>query len=314
MRLIGWLLQSILTALNATFHPLGFPVRISTNSQKVLDAAGREWGSWQPAFSEPSIAIHVNVGGTSATRPPLPSSCADGPIFEVIADSNNRARGDTRAGEASAELTPGAVENGEWLQYHFLDALVFQLITSPHLTPIHASCVALGGRAILLAGNSLAGKSSLAYACARRGWTYVSDDSSPLLRHCASERVVLGTPHSMRLRPDAPKLFPELAVHPTKLRGNGKTVLEIPTRLLPIETAATGSVARFILLNRRMGPAHLAPADPSRVISHCAQHFYHWDPPIDAAQRAAFDTMLDGMEVLSLEYSNLDEAIDLLEK
>jgi hypothetical protein len=303
-----------LSALDATFHPLGFPVRILTNSQAVVDAALAEWSSWQPAFSEPPIAIHLNVSGASNQRPPASRFRADGPLFEVVSDSNNHARGDTRAGEATAELTPGAVENREWLQYHFLDALVFQLITSPHLTPIHASCVALNGQAILLAGNSLAGKSSLAYACARRGWTYISDDSSPLLRRCSSERIVLGSPHSLRLRPDAPRLFPELTPHPTKLRGNGKTVLEIPTRLLPIETALTARVTRFILLDRRPGPARLVRADPSRVRDHCAQHFYHWDPPIHAAQRAAFDTMLNGIEVLSLDYSSLNEAIDLLEK
>jgi hypothetical protein len=308
------LLQSILSALDATFYPLGFPVRILTNSQAVLDAADAEWSSWKPAFSEPPITIHVKVGGASTERPPASTFRADGRIFEVVSDSTNRARGDTRAGDATAELTPGAVENGPWLQYHFLDALVFQLITSPHLTPIHASSVARDGRAILLAGNSLAGKSSLAYACARRGWTYISDDSSPLLRRCASERVVLGTPHSLRLRPDAPKLFPELAPHPATLRGNGKTVLQIPTRVLSIETAPTARASRFILLDRRPGPARLSPIDPSRLREHCAQHFYHWDPPIDAEQRAAFDTMLHGMEVLSLEYSNLEDAIDLLEK
>jgi hypothetical protein len=314
LRLIGWLLQSVLTALDATFYPLGFPVRIFTNSPAVLDTAHAEWNPWQSAFSGSTIAIRVQVAGTSDQRPPASTFRADGPIFEVISDSNNRARGDTRAGQATAELTSGAVENSEWLQYHFLDALVFQLITSPHLTPLHASCVAREGRATLLAGNSQAGKSSLAYACARRGWTYISDDSSPLLRRCASERVVLGTPHSLRLRPDAPRLFPELSTHPTKLRGNGKTVLEIPTRLLPIEIAPTARAERFILLHRRAGPAKLAPVDVSRVRDHCSQHFYHWDPPIDGEQRAAFDTMLHGMEVLSLEYSDLEEAIDLLEK
>jgi hypothetical protein len=314
LRHIGWLLQSILTALDATFHPLGFPVRILTNSQEVLDAARTEWEPWRQAFSEPSITVRVNVTGTSSDRPPASTFHASGPAFEVISDAGNRARGDTHAGEAVADLTPGAVQNGAWLQYHFLDALVFQLITSPHLTPIHASAVARHGRATLLAGNSHAGKSSLAYACARRGWTYISDDSSPLLRRCVSERLVLGTPHSLRLRPDAPKLFPELAPHPTTLRGNGKTVLQIPTCLLPIETAPTASAARFVLLDRRPGPTRLAAAHKSRVVNHCAQHFYHWDPPILRAQRAAFDTMLDGMELLSLKYSNIDEAIDVLEK
>jgi hypothetical protein len=314
LRLIGWLLQSVLTALDATFYPLGFPVRILTNSQAVVDAAHAEWHMWQPAFSDPPITIRIEVAGEATERPPASTFRADGSIFEVISDSNNRASGNTRTGEAAAQLTPGAVENGEWLQYHFLDALVFQLITSPHLTPIHASCVARDGQATLLAGNSQAGKSSLAYACSRRGWTYVSDDSSPLVRRCAAERLVLGSPHQFRLRPDAPRLFSELSAFPTTVRGNGKTVLEIPTRLLPIKTAATACAARFILLDRKPGPAHLAPAGKSRIIDHCAQHFYHWDSPVAAAQRAAFDTMLDGVELLSLQYSNLDEAIDLLEQ
>jgi hypothetical protein len=232
----------------------------------------------------------------------------------VEADGRNFAIGSPRRRAASAHLTFGAVEDPAWLQYHFLDALAFQLITSAHLTPIHASCVARGGRATLLAGNSHAGKSSLAYACARRGWTYVSDDSCPLLRRCAAERLVLGTPHSLRLRPDAPKLFPELADIPTTLRGNGKHVLQIPTSSLQIDTAPTAKAARFVLLDRREGPARLSSVIGNAVRDHCAQHFYHWDPPVARAQHAAFDTMLEGMEVFSLQYSSLDEAIDLLEQ
>lgn len=316
MRLIGWLLQSVLNAFlpvfDATFYPLGFPVCIRTNSQEVLDAAQREWNLWQPTFSEPPITLYVTVNNPARERPPTPDFRTDAQALAVWADGRNFAVGS--GNYAWAYLTFGAVEDPAWLQYHFLDALAFQLITSAHLTPIHASCVARRGRATLLAGNSHAGKSSLAYACARRGWTYVSDDSCPLLRRCAAERLILGTPHSLRLRPDAPALFPELAGIPTTLRGNGKYVLQIPTSSLQIETAPTAKASRFILLDRREGPARLSPVIEKAVRDHCAQHFYHWDPPVDRAQRAAFDTMLEGMETFSLKYSNLDEAIDLLEQ
>jgi hypothetical protein len=312
------LLQSVLNALfpvfDATFYPLGFAVRIRTNFQRVLEAAQAEWNSWQPAFSEPPVAVQIQVSRTSTERPPASIFQAGHSTFKVISDAGNRAWGDTRKGEATATLTPGAVEDARWLQYHFLDAVVFHLITSLHLTPIHASCVARRGRATLLAGNSHAGKSSLAYACARRGWTYISDDSCPLVRRCAAERLVLGTPHSLRLRPDAPALFPELARFQTTLRGNGKYVLQIPTSSLQIETAPTAQASRFILLDRRDGPARLSTVIGNAVRDHCAQHFYHWDPPIARAQHAAFDTMLEGMETFSLQYSNLDEAIDLLER
>src|SRR3546814_16697066 len=47
--------------------------------------------------------------------------------------------------------------------------------------PIHASCVALDGRAILLMGNSGSGKSDLSLRLIDRGWSLVADDSVCLL-------------------------------------------------------------------------------------------------------------------------------------
>src|SRR3546814_4210439 len=42
--------------------------------------------------------------------------------------------------------------------------------------PIHANCVALDGRAILLMGNSGSGKSDLSLRLIDRGWSLVADD------------------------------------------------------------------------------------------------------------------------------------------
>lgn len=47
---------------------------------------------------------------------------------------------------------------------------------------IHASCIAIGGRAVLLAGRSGAGKSDLALRLIDRGATLVSDDYTRLIR------------------------------------------------------------------------------------------------------------------------------------
>lgn len=51
-------------------------------------------------------------------------------------------------------------------------------MTPPAL--IHATCVAIGGRGVLLAGRSGAGKSDLALRLIDRGATLVSDDYSEL--------------------------------------------------------------------------------------------------------------------------------------
>jgi hypothetical protein len=45
----------------------------------------------------------------------------------------------------------------------------------------------------------------------------------------------------------------------------------------------------------------------------CESHFYWWDERVAAEQRAAFDKLLAASEVCTLEYSDLENAIDLLE-
>lgn len=48
---------------------------------------------------------------------------------------------------------------------------------------MHASCVAVAGRAIVIAGESGAGKSSLALALIERGASLIADDQTLLIQH-----------------------------------------------------------------------------------------------------------------------------------
>ena len=73
---------------------------------------------------------------------------------------------------------------------------------------------------MLLCGDSGAGKSSLAFACALKGWTYVADDSSRLIRG-QQDRVVVGNPYQMRFRESAVHLFLELRNLPLTARASG---------------------------------------------------------------------------------------------
>jgi serine kinase of HPr protein (carbohydrate metabolism regulator) len=61
--------------------------------------------------------------------------------------------------------------------------------------PIHASCVAIGGRAVLIAGRSGAGKSDLALRLIDRGATLVSDDYT-LLRQ-SEGRLLAAAPENI---------------------------------------------------------------------------------------------------------------------
>lgn len=303
----------------ATFYPFGFPVRVRSNSETVIAIADAEWHAWQPAFDDPPIELlfHV-VPNRDYFGPPTSTFRANKHRFVVSTDSHNTAIGNTRNRKASATLQQRVVDDRPFFVYHFLDAMAFQLITSLNFTPMHGSTVARNGHGVLMTGDSGEGKSSLSYACARRNWTFVSDDASHLLRRSASERLIVGAPHHIRLRPDARQLFPELAAFEPTLRGNGKLSLQIPTRELSIATAPSAPIDS-IVLPHRVSPAH--PKAPARlekigkdlVREYCAQWFYHWDPPILAEQQAAFEEMLKGARTLSLEYSDLDAAVDALD-
>lgn len=316
--MIGLSLQRNLeqsSRLQETFYPLGFPVIVASNSPAVLGAAHIEWDAWGPApkFDEPPIVLTFHVSSEHPALPETSEFHADRHQFAFVADAKNLAVCDTRTHTGVAWLTAAAVEDHAYLRYHFLEAMALEMIVSLHMTPFHAACVAKDGSGVLLCGDSGAGKSSLSYACARRGWTYLSDDASYLLRNRAEQKLVLGHPHRVRLRPDAPRLFPELANFEPSRRGNGKMSLEISLAGLQICSARQTRIDRIVLLSR----AHhnrFTRIDESSARAICEPIFYWWDPEISAAQQSAFDTLLESVTVHSLEYSKLDAAIDLLER
>lgn len=71
----------------------------------------------------------------------------------------------------------------------------------PELQPMgdqwrmHASCVAVGNRALLIAGASNAGKSSLALALIDRGAALVADDQTLMARK--DDRLLASAPHPL---------------------------------------------------------------------------------------------------------------------
>jgi hypothetical protein len=73
-------------------------------------------------------------------------------------------------------------------------------------TPIHAASVAREGSAILIVGQSGAGKTSIAMTCASRGWDYLGDDA--VIVRAGPARV--GSLYSSaRLREDTFRHYPE---------------------------------------------------------------------------------------------------------
>jgi hypothetical protein len=213
-------------------YHLGFPVEIVTNSSEVQAGAEESWGNFRRVFSEPPVQIRIGVfeGGLSCPPPPVVRSQRN--LFVHVADRENFVVSDMRLGFAFGWLTETTVRNRAYLRYHFLEGVAWSLLGSLYLTSIHGACVALDGHGVLLCGDSGVGKSSLAYACARRGWTFLSDDSTCLVRK-RHGRVVTGNPNSMRFRESAAELFPELKNQPVTRRLSGDMAIELPTATVP---------------------------------------------------------------------------------
>jgi hypothetical protein len=95
------------------------------------------------------------------------------------------------------------------LSHPVLSVLLMELMKRRGLYPLHAAGLALDGHGVLLAGTSGAGKSTLSVALARRGFSFLSDDTV-FLQSNPSGWQVRAFPDQIDLCADAPELFPEL--------------------------------------------------------------------------------------------------------
>jgi hypothetical protein len=300
--------------LRAIFYPLGFAVEIATNSQAVLDAACESWKHLKRRYTSPMLRIGIAITGNgSSDCPPAPVVRVHRQLLTIVAGAENQAVCDLGAGYAFAWLTKAAVLHRGYLRYHYIEAIALILISTSYATAIHAACVSQHGRGILLCGDSGAGKSSLAYACARAGWTYTSDDACYLLRATGRPRVV-GNSRQIRFRPSASDLFPELRGRDITPRAEGKPSIEVPIAELPgLVTADEAPIDYIIFLNRQSSPAaDLVPF--SKIVA--MRRFHQSLFPADEIQqlRAAALERLSAAEVYELRYRDLEHAVDRLER
>ena len=300
--------------LQAVFHPLGFPVEVATNSHDVLLAAKDSWGLSQLVFPEVPVQISFGVTQDEAQDcPPAPVCRGRRNLISLVSDEQNFGVCDLRSGFAFSWVTEATVRNRAYFRYHFLESMALIMLMSRYLTPIHAACVAFNGRGILLCGESRAGKSSLAFACARKGWTFIADDASSLVRN-RSNRVVVGNPHQMRFRESAIEIFPDLGYERVAPRVNGEMAIELATSDLPeIVTAPQAPVDYIVFLNRRnSGPATLTGFSREQAARWFEQVVCYGDEEDRDAQKASLRNLLTA-EIFELAYSNLDAAVNRLE-
>lgn len=307
------LLCDMLLPFRGLFYPLGFSIEIMTNCSAVLPAANESFG--HVGYRRGDTALQIRIGvvdGSSSLCPPEPTRREFEHLYSLVADAENQALLDLESGANFTWLTQPAVDNRFYFRSNFLEKTVYLLLGALVVTDIHAACVSKNGNGVLLCGNSGAGKTTLAYACARAGWTYTSDDTSYLVNGTLPPRVI-GHSHRVRFRPSTRQLFPELECRAVTPRMEGKPSIEVPISELPIERAAAEVAVHSIVYLSRLPsaksellrlPSGTAPKRMSDALYSAGQI---------RAKHIERLAVLHDVPTYELKYCELKDAIEALE-
>ncbi|HEX3437049.1 MAG TPA: aldolase [Pseudacidobacterium sp.] len=298
-------------SLRATFYPYGFPAEIRTNSCEVLGQFEALWGNFRKQHDTEPLCADVQLVESDSTEcPPAPTYRIMLPLLICVADVDNYSIVDLTKCYTKITVSRAALRYPLYAQY-FLLGMAAACVATQHATPIHAACVELNGRGVLLCGDSGGGKSTLSYACARAGWTYLSDDASFLLNG-GGERIVSGNSHQVRFRPSAAELFPELTGLQITPRAAGKPSIELPTAAMKqIKCADTARVDFVVFLKRNADSITRLLPYRKDVARYFMQQALYGLPESLAVQYAAIERLL-AAGVFELRYNRLDDAINLL--
>lgn len=300
--------QNVRLEHSKTFWPLGFRLDVETNDGRALELVERAFpGAPGRGMPRPYWTLRIVVGaGEACAAQPVYRAC--GRLLSLAADARHTLAADMEAGEAVLWTARASMDDPARFARWWVAGPVLQMLSHRALTPVHAACVALGGRGLLLCGPPGAGKSVLAWAAAEAGLAFVSDDVSYLLRD-EPDRV-LGRPELLRLKPSAAKLVTALGrFEPVPDDAPGEWVYELaPERDLGLAAAPECRAAGVVLLERRLqGTPELAGASADEVFALLDATLPAASPAVTPQQTAALRTLAQG-PCRRLRYSAAPEA------
>jgi hypothetical protein len=293
-----------------TFYPLGFRLDIATDSRDVLLAAEESWGGWRAEHDAMPLTMRVKVTPDGPLSGQASHSKQEH-LYSVVSDPHNFALIDLDSQFAFIRVSQATASDRSWLRWFFVESLAYLMLAQRHVVMVHAGCVARNGSGVLLCGASAAGKSTLSYACARAGWTWISDDCTCLLPD-SPERIAIGRSLQARFRLDAPALFPELEGFLARARPTGKIGIEVPMSELPhIHTALRAPIDALAFLDRRHGPACIQPISTDEAFERLFADMPCYGPEVDALHERAIRRVAVAPAHL-LCYESIEDGVKLL--
>ena len=301
--------------LRRLYYPLGFPLELRTNSRLVIDAASESWGRFSKSFDTPGMCLALGVRDGAQDEPIWEKSTflTREHLLAIIANADNFVVADFRQAFSFGWITPELASDPANLRYRLLTPTAMMMAQHLALAPLHAALIARSECGVLLCGDSFAGKSTLAYAAARAGWTYITDDGTFLVRD-RLDRYAVGNPYFIRFREDARQLFPELADRLVVTRPNGKIGMEVSTHDLSIAIAPGAKIEHMVFLDRKSrGPVRLRRFGADEMTAWCERYVNFGLPEVQSAQARCHRRLLDA-RIWEMSYENFDDAVKRLEQ
>jgi hypothetical protein len=143
---------------------------------------------------------------------------------------------------ALVTLSPRLLRFPYHARYELIEFAVYTLAArAQHLVPLHAACVGLQGRGLLLMGESGAGKTTASLHCLLRGLEFVSEDS---VFATPDSLLVTGVANFLHVRCDSVHSLPDVTAtairrSPIIRRRSGVEKFEIDLRATDFRLART---------------------------------------------------------------------------
>jgi hypothetical protein len=226
----------------------------------------------------------------------------DGTTFDVVHDG--------RPATIRAVIAPGQTLE-DLTAYLYGPVLGFILRAWGRLA-LHASCVRIGDSALLLAGDSGAGKSTTAAALAARGYQVLSDDLTALTMDDGGHPLAWPSFDHLRLWPDAERIV---------LGAAGRLDRITPTwdkRRFPLcgddfvdEPCPVGTIVVLEPRTEHRRTAVRAIAPPRAVVTLATLTYanYLLDTPMRATELAQLGALVRDVPVISVAASNDPDAL-----